>query len=101
MLGTYNIVLHFTTASTQPLPTPKQHDTSSMSNTKGQQEMHFTRNLLHWQRFKNFADGSCGPYSILQRFLVVVDGMHPCDAESIFSSKRPRSYGTWSDFVAK
>lgn len=49
--------------------------------------MQFTRNLLHWQRFNNFADGSCGPYTLLQRFLVIVGGMHPRDAESIFSAK--------------
>lgn len=58
-----------------------------MPNTQGQQEMQFTRNLLHWQRFNNFSDGSCGPYALLERFLVIVGGMHPRDAESIFSDK--------------
>lgn len=57
------------------------------------QEQQFIRNLLHWQRFKNFADGSCGPYALLQRFLVLVHGMHPRDAESIFSSKKTPAIG--------
>lgn len=59
-----------------------------MSRTQAHQEQQFTRNLQHWQRFKNFGDGSCGPYSVLQHFLVLRYGMHPRDVESIFSSEK-------------
>lgn len=45
-----------------------------------------TKNLLRRERFKNFPDGSCGPYAP-----AACPGMHPLDAETIFSSKRTRA----------
>ena len=80
---------HRLTSSLLPLALTQ---TTRSSTASTRQQPHtaqaFYKIPANWFGIGNFGDGSCGPYSVSQLFLVTKCGMDPHHAEAIFTAKK-------------